>query len=415
MTEHAGGPGAGRREEDDQATARPGSGDQPASGVDWGRVGEVLDAVNGQWALPVLRTLASGVSRPGDQLRAINAESGGRLSPKVMFDTLGRLVQDGLISRTEVEGVVPREVHYWPTREGHAVLDDLSRVGEPDETRGWRPAMGYEDPPAPPGVDITVPSPARVWNALLGGKDNFAADRAAVRDIVALMPSMPAAARLTRRFQADAVQRLVEDWGVRQFIDIGTGLPVAGAVHETAQRLAPESRVVYVDNDPMVLAHGRALLRSSHGSTALVEADIRQPGKILAHASRTLDLEQPVAVTMLMILHFIPDSDDPWGIVRRLLDGIPGGSWLVMSHVGADIAPETPETTAKYNARSPVPVRPRSSGEITRFFTEAGATLLSPGLVPLARWWPAEELPTHESNAHVGIGRRPARRGQATA
>jgi DNA-binding HxlR family transcriptional regulator len=376
--------------------------------VDWDRVVEVITAVNGAWALPILRALASGTSRPGEILRAINAdrEPGSLLSQKVMLETLGRMIEDGLVHRAEVQRTVPRETHYSLTPRGHAILTALSKLGAADSTRET-PNLDYKDPPAPSGIDITRPNPARIWNALIGGKDNYAADRVAVREIVALMPKMPQAARLARRFQADAVRRLVAD-GARQFIDIGTGLPVAGAVHEIAQESAPEARVVYVDNDPMVQTHGRALLRSEHGATDLVEADIREPGKILADAARTLDMDRPVAVILMMILHFIPDADDPWGIVRHLLDGLPAGSWLVIGHVGADIAPRTSETTAAYNQRSPVSVQPRTAAEVTRFFTQAGAALLPPGLVPLAGWWPAENLPIEDSNAHVGIGRGPA-------
>jgi DNA-binding HxlR family transcriptional regulator len=388
--------------EDQIASRRPVPGGTPASGVDWERVTSVLAAVNGLWAVPVLRTLASGVSRPGDLLRAINAESDGRLSSKIMFETLGRLADDGLVSRVEVPGAVPRETHYWPTHAGHELLDEISKLGAPDAL--------HENPPAPPGVDTTRPNTARVWNALIGGKDNFAADREVVRAFLAEMPSLAEAARLTRRFQGDAVRRLTE-LGVRQFLDIGTGLPVAGAVHETAQRLAPESRVIYVDNDPQVLAHGRALLRSSpEGSTAVVEADIREPGKILARAAETIDLEQPVAVLMLMVLHFIPDGDDPGGIIRRLMQGIRGDRYLVIGHAGSDIAPEPAQAAAeKYNEASPASLRLRSHAEVASFFDEAGLVMLQPGLVPLARWWPAEQDLPQDANGHVGIGWRPAR------
>jgi DNA-binding HxlR family transcriptional regulator len=412
MTEPDRVPDGGRHDEADRAAVqRPARSGELSGSVDWDRVVQVMTAVNGVWALPVLRALASGASRPGEILRVINAdrEPGSLLSLKVLLETLGRMTDDGLVHRVEVQRTVPRETHYWPTPRGHETLTDLSKLGAPDSKRGTF-GMGHEDPPAPFGIDTTRPNPARVWNALIGGKDNYAADRAAVRDIVELMPKMPQAARLVRRFQTDAVQRLVAD-GARQFIDIGTGLPVAGAVHETAQQLAPETRVVYVDNDPLVLVHGRALLGSGYGSTALVEADVREPGKILAHAARTLDLDRPVAVVMMMILHFIPDSDDPWRIVQQLLDGLPAGSWLVIGHVGADIAPKTRETAATYNERSPLSVQPRSAAEVTRFFSQAGATLLPPGVVPLASWWPAEKLPIADSNAYVGIGRRPARQG----
>jgi DNA-binding HxlR family transcriptional regulator len=393
-------------EEDDQAATRPpGPGGHAASGVDWDRVAEVLAAVNGVWAVPVLRHLATGVSRPTDLLMAINTESDSRLSSKILFETLGRLSAYGLVNRRQVNGW-PRETHYWLTGAGHRILSEISKIGAPNS--GWLP-MGHDDPPAPPGIDITRASPARVWNYTIGGKDHFAADREAADAVLAVMPSLAVTARLTRRFQADAVRRLL-DRGVRQFLDIGTGLPVAGAIHEIAQRAAPESRVVYVDNDPLVLAHARALLSSSpEGACTYLNADLREPGKILAHAAQTLDLAQPTAVFLLMILHFIPDEENPWGIVRRLMDGMNGDGYLVIGHAGADIdAASSRAASEEYNARSPAPVRLRSHDEVARFFTEAGAIVLEPGLVSLADWWPAEDELPSEVNGHVGIGWRPA-------
>jgi len=270
--------------------------------------------------------------------------------------------------------------------------------------------MQHEDPAVPPGVDPTVPSPARTWNAFLGGKDNFEPDREVMRAVLAEMPSVAEMARLTRQFQNDAIRILVGR-GVRQFLDIGTGLPVAGAVHETAQQLAPESRVVYVDNDPLVLAHAAALLRSSpEGACAYLDNDLREPGKILARAAETLDFTQPVAVVMMMILHFLADEDDPWGIVRRLMQGIRADRYLVIGHVGADITPgPAAAAAARYNATAPVPARVRPREEVERFFTSAGLEMLPPGLVPIARWWPGEGI-SQDANAHVGIGWRPARR-----
>lgn len=414
---------SGPNEENDPAAALASapSGQPPASGVDWDRVDwerveEVLDAVTGVWTVPILRALASGVSRPTNLLRVINAESDGRLSRKVMYDTLHRMVQDGLVSRMEVEGSIPRRTDYWPTRnKGHVILNKLSKLGAPDSTKARWLVMGSEDPPAPRGIDTSKPNAARVWNALLGGKDNYEADRQAMQAFLAEMPSLPEAARLARRFQADAIARLITEHGVRQFLDIGTGLPSAGAVHETAQLLAPESRVVYVDNDPQVLAHARALLRSSApGSTAVVDADIRKPDRIIAQAAETLDLEKPVAVIAMMILHFIPDEDDPWGIVQHLMQGITGPGYLVLGHAGADIAPEPAQAAAaRYNESSPTSLRLRSHGEVQRFFDVARLEMLAPGLVPLARWWPNEGLP-QDANGYVGIGWRPALRDKVT-
>jgi len=307
------------------------------------------------------------------------------------------------------EYALPPESHYWLTHAGHEILTEASRLGAPNSTGWLPPSMDYEDPPPPPGVDTSRPSPARIWNYTIGGKDNFAADRQAASAVLEAMPSLAMTARLTRQFQADAVRRLLAR-GVRQFLDIGTGLPAAGAIHEIAQGEAPETRVVYVDNDPLVLAHARALLRSGpEGSCAYLSADLREPGKILAHAAETLDLEQPTAIFLLMVLHFIPDDDHPWRIVRRLMDGLQGDGYLVIGHAGADIDSEASAAAGEeYNARSPVPVRLRTHEEVARFFSEAGTDLLEPGLLSLADWWPDQDR-ISGINGHVGMGWRPAR------
>jgi DNA-binding HxlR family transcriptional regulator len=399
-----------------QGGARPAGSSPPAEkgaagGVRWDRIAETLEAVHGRWAVHLLRHLANGVSRPADLLVSVNADAsatlGRTLSNKVMFDVLRRLSGLGLVRRAVVAGW-PRETHYWLTNSGHGILADVCKIGASDPR--WFP-LAAEDPIVPPNVNTAAPSPARVWNYLIGGKDHFAADRE-VGDVVAqAMPAVPVIARYARRFQADAVDRLLSR-GVRQFLDIGTGLPVAGSVHEVAQRSAPESRVVYVDNDPMVLAHARALLTSSpQGACDYIDADLREPGKILARASQTLDLDQPVAVLLLAVLHFIPDDDDPWGIVARLLEGITGDAYLVIGHAANDQNPaEVSEMTRRYNERSPVRLVPRSRPEIARFFS--GTQLLPPGLVSLGSWWPdrpEDDIPDFDTAGPVGIGWRPGR------
>jgi DNA-binding HxlR family transcriptional regulator len=369
--------------------------------------------MNGRWAVHLLRHLASGVSRPADLLDSINvdvsATLGRTLSNKVMFDVLRRLADLGLIRRVAVAGRRP-ETHYWLTPSGHDILADVSRIGA--SNLGWF-SLTAEDPVTPPHVNTAVPSPARVWNYLIGGKDHFAVDREVGDVAIQAMPALPVIARYVRRFQADAVDRLLQR-GVRQFLDIGTGLPVAGSVHEVAQWAAPESRVVYVDNDPMVLAHARALLTSSpQGACDYIDADLREPGKILARASQTLDLSRPVAILLIAVLHFIPDDDDPWGIVTRLLDGITGDSYLVIAHASDDLnPPEADEAVRRYNERSPVPFGPRSRLEIARFFSDSGTEMLPPGLVPLGSWWPdrpEDGTPDSDTAEHVGIGWRPAK------
>jgi DNA-binding HxlR family transcriptional regulator len=403
-------PGGDRREGSGQPGPSPSSLNGLSAGeVSWERVAEILAAVNGLWAVPVLRHLAAGVSRPADLLSAINAESKNKLSQKVMHEVLRRLISYGLISRRQVPAW-PRETHYWLTGAGHEILNEVSKLGIPSSRRSQY--VRDEDPPAPPGVDISIPNPARIWNYTIGGKDNFAVDRKASIAVMKAMPTIALTARLTRQFQADAVRRLTAA-GVRQFIDIGTGLPVAGAVHEVAQSIEPKSRVVYVDNDPMVAAHASALLTSSpEGACDFIAADLREPGKILAHAAQTLDLDQPTGIFLIMVLHFIPDDADPWQIVARLMRGVRGPAYLVIGHAGADIdAQSSRAASEEYNARSPVPVRLRSHEEVARFFEDADTTMMDPGLVSLGELWPDQAvqdgLPA-TVNGHVGIGWRPA-------
>lgn len=391
------------------------------SGVRWNRVNQVLSAVAGNWNVPILRHLAKGVTRPSDLLDAINvelraeqdalrpgeagaAEGEGLLARKVMFDTLKRLVAQGLAVRRLAAGY-PKRTHYYLTLRGREILETVSKL-DPPESR-WPMRNGYADPHPPPGVDTSIPNPARMWNVTIGGKNNFAADREANAAVLRAMPTLEITARLTRRFQADAVRMLI-GLGVRQFLDIGTGLPVDGAVHEVAQMPAPESRVVYVDNDPVVMAHARALLTSTpQGRCDFVHADLRESEKIIAHAAGTLDFTQPVAVIMLMVLHFIPDQDDPADIIRRLLDGIHATSYLVMGHAASDTDPSAAADAAtRYNEKSPTHVRLRSHAEVERLFSAVGAELLEPGLVTLSDWWPEDDSVPPGVNGHIGIGRR---------
>jgi O-methyltransferase involved in polyketide biosynthesis len=237
-----------------------------------------------------------------------------------------------------------------------------------------------------PSFDPGVPNPARMWNYWLGGKDNFAADRKLAERVLEAMPSMPLIARAARLFLIDAVHQLATEHGVRQFLDIGTGLPTADNTHDVAQRAAPESRIVYVDYDPVVLTHARALLTSSpEGQTDYIQADLRDTGTILEGAARTLDLSRPVAVLLIAVLHFIPDAEDPYAIVARLMDALPSGSYLVMAHAASDIAPAaSAEMARRYNAMSAAPITPRNREQVARFFD--GLDLLPPGLVPISQW-----------------------------
>jgi O-methyltransferase involved in polyketide biosynthesis len=260
-----------------------------------------------------------------------------------------------------------------------------------------------------PSFDPAVPNPARMWNYWLGGKDNFAADRELAERVLEVMPSMPFIAQAARLFLIDAVHRLATVHGIRQFLDIGTGLPTADNTHDVAQRAAPESRIVYVDHDPVVLTHAQALLSSSpEGATDYLQADLRDTETILKGASRTLDLSRPVAVLLVAVLHFIPDADDPYAIVARLMDAVPSGSYLVMAHGASDIAPEAAaEMTRRYNKMSSAPVTLRNREQIARFFD--GLDLLPPGLVPISQWGLAGHIDATVGGlaGYCGIGRKP--------
>jgi O-methyltransferase involved in polyketide biosynthesis len=269
-----------------------------------------------------------------------------------------------------------------------------------------------DDEPEARGIDTSVAHPARIWNYLLGGKDHFAADRAAADYVLEAAPVVAEAARADRAFLASVVRHLAGDLGVRQFLDIGTGLPTANNTHEVAQRAAPESRVVYADNDPIVLAHARALLTSDpKGATAYIDADARDTTTILATAAETLDFSKPVAVMLLGLLLFIPDADDPWGITTRLTDALPPGSYLAISHAASDIQAEAAAAASgRFNKHSAVPARARTRAEFTRFFD--GLELLAPGVVPVNHWQPGPP-PTAPQEAalpaYAALGRKPER------
>ena len=260
-----------------------------------------------------------------------------------------------------------------------------------------------------PDFDSGVPNPARMWNYWLGGKDNFAADRELAGRVLEVMPSMPLIARAVRLFLIDAVDQLATVHGIRQFLDIGTGLPTADNTHDVAQRAAPDSRIVYVDHDPVVLTHAQALLTSSaEGTTDYLQADLRDTDAILEGAARTLDLGRPVAILLIAVLHFIPDADDPYAIVARLMDAVPPGSYLVLAHGANDIAPEaSAEMTRRYNEMSSAPITIRSRAQVARFFD--GLDLLPPGLVPISQWRLAGRIDATAGGlaGYCGIARKP--------
>jgi hypothetical protein len=264
------------------------------------------------------------------------------------------------------------------------------------------------DPAAePPSFDTSIPHPARIYDYWLGGKDNYEADRQAAERVIATQPSILATVRANREFLRRAVQFLAGEAGIRQFLDVGTGLPTNENTHQIAQELAPDARIVYVDNDPIVLAHARALLTTTAaGATAYLQADARNPEQVLREAAATLDFGQPVAVMMLGLLHYIADADDPAGIVSRLLDGVVPGSYLVISEATRDIDTErVTQSAAQFNTqRVAAQFTPRTRAEIERYFT--GLELIEPGLVPLPQWR-ALANPAHPLPAYVAVARKP--------
>jgi hypothetical protein len=265
---------------------------------------------------------------------------------------------------------------------------------------------------AAPGIDPTKAHPARRYNYWLGGKDNFAADRASGDELQRLFPKVRLGALANRALLQRATRFLAAEAGIRQFLDIGTGLPTADNTHEVAQRHAPDSRIVYVDNDPLVMVHARALLDSSPtGRTAYIEADLNNPEAILNDRTlhETLDLKQPVGLMLIAVLHFIHGEGAAKPIVSRLLDALPSGSYLVATHATSDFG--TPEQQALYQqliAQGKSDVWTRSKEEFTDLFE--GLELLEPGVVPASEWRPepGAEIPVNSDiNIWTAVGRKP--------
>jgi S-adenosyl methyltransferase len=269
-------------------------------------------------------------------------------------------------------------------------------------------ASAADEGEIPSTFDTSVAHIARVYNYWLGGKDNFAADRAAAQHGLAIYPNVALSARANRAFLRRAVTFLVREAGIRQFLDIGTGIPTANNTHEVAQALAPESQIVYVDNDPVVLAHARALLTSSPaGVTDYLDADLRDTERILAAAAGTLDFGKPVAVMLIAIMHLLADDDDPYGVVRKLMTAVPHGSYLALSHPASDIEVERQGAmTTQLNTLLAEKVTIRNHGEVARFFD--GLELLEPGIVNAPQWRPDNDLERASPAAiWAGVARRP--------
>jgi len=258
-----------------------------------------------------------------------------------------------------------------------------------------------------PDFDTRVPHNARVYNYLLGGKDNFAADREARERFVAAYPNVVHSVRANRAFLARAVRFLASDMGIRQFLDIGTGIPTANNTHEVAQRFAPGSRIVYVDNDPIVLSHAQALLKSNReGQCAYIDADLREPEKILAGARDILDFARPAAVMLVAVLQLVDDADDPAGIAGRLMAACAPGSFLVISHPASDLDAGLDTATRQFNQSGGEPATNRDRAAVTRLFD--GYELVEPGVVQVAKWRPDSELEAARHAAvWAGVARKP--------
>jgi SAM-dependent methyltransferase len=237
-----------------------------------------------------------------------------------------------------------------------------------------------------------------VYDVFLGGKDNYPVDRAAAAAALAANPRGYLDVRHNRDFLRRAVTRLAKEDGIRQFLDIGAGLPTAENVHQIAQRILPDSRIVYVDNDPIVLTHARALLTSSpEGRTDYIDADFGDPERILEHAAKTLDFDQPVALVLVALLHFVED-EDAYPVVRELVDALPPGSRLVISHITEDLNPENVRAVQRTYTERGFTFVLRSKDEVARFFTETpGLTLDEPGVVPVHHWHQDGAAPVPEA------------------
>jgi len=268
-----------------------------------------------------------------------------------------------------------------------------------DETRRAKAAL----------ISTDVPNAARVADFMYGGQNNFEADRRAARALVNTAPVVADIAPAARAFQQRVLRFLVAEAGIRQFLDIGTGLPLVGSTHEVAQSLAPECRIVYVDNDPMVLAHARALLKSAPGgAVGYVDADVRDPAAIIAGARATLDFSQPVAVLLLFTLAYVGDDAEAASVVSALMAEVPSGSYLALYHLAADMDPDLMEAARQWNTMMPTqPITPRSHAQVAGI--AAGLEPVLPGLAPVTAWRPAHGDPhfAHAVPVYGLVARKP--------
>ncbi|MDW8810605.1 SAM-dependent methyltransferase [Streptomyces scabiei] len=257
---------------------------------------------------------------------------------------------------------------------------------------------------SPVEIDTSKPHPARMYDWYLGGKDNYPVDEAMGRQMLALDPRVPVMAQVNRAFMHRSTRWLAEN-GVRQFLDIGTGIPTEPNLHQVAQRVAPDASVVYCDNDPIVLAHAAALLRGTpEGRTEYLQADVRDPHAIIEGATKVLDLTRPVALSLIALLHFVSDQDGAHTLVERLMSQLPSGSYLVVTHATADFTPEESKAATEKLKAAGVTLALRSREEFTRFFD--GLELVDPGVEVPHHWHPelGEPVPGQEDGVIPGYG-----------
>ena len=257
-------------------------------------------------------------------------------------------------------------------------------------------------------VDTGKPQSARMYDYFLGGKDNYPVDWEAAEKVISLFPAVRQMARVNRDFMHRA-SRLLAERGISQFLDIGTGIPTRPNLHQVVQAINPRARVVYADNDPIVLRHAEALLHSTpEGSTTYIQADVREPGKILAAAKEQLDFEQPIALSLVALLHLVADEDDPYRIVGELLNSLTSGSYLALSHATGDFDPETWDRVVEVYRKGGTPAQVRSRAEFTSFFN--GLELVAPGIELAEHWHPEpgqQPSETDQIPLYVGVARKP--------
>ncbi|MDO3700211.1 SAM-dependent methyltransferase [Micromonospora sp. C28SCA-DRY-2] len=274
-----------------------------------------------------------------------------------------------------------------------------------DSPASDRPEPG--NPDVRQKIDTSVPHSARIWNYWLGGKDNFAVDRAAGDQYRQVFPGVVDVARASRQFLVRTITFLAGEAGIRQFLDVGTGLPTANNTHEVAQRIAPDARIVYVDNDPLVLVHARALLVGTpEGRTAYIDANLHDPAAVIAEAGKTLDFQQPIGLILSGVMGHVPDYETARSLTRQLLAPLPSGSYLSLNDGTSLISPEMQKAQDDYNDTGATPYTLRSPDQIAGFFE--GLELVEPGVVPCPQWRPDDKVDTPaDIDAFGGVGRKP--------